>query len=85
MTALTPLDDKALPPGVRGRFVEGVNDFTRIGNAAERDALARDFARVMARWHAIPAGKFAEIGLAVPVNAEQLVGNDLSVWERGPA
>lgn len=25
MTALTPLDDKALPPGVRGRFVEGVN------------------------------------------------------------
>lgn len=64
-------------------FVEGVNDFTRIANAAERDAVARDFARVMARWHAIPAGKFAEIGLAVPVNAEQLVGNDLSVWERG--
>ncbi len=55
-------------------FVEGVNDFTRIADAAERDAVARDFARVMARWHAIPAGKFAEIGLAVPLNAEQLVG-----------
>ena len=64
-------------------FVEGVNDFTLIESAAERDAVARDFARIMARWHAIPAEKFAEIGLCVPVNAEQLVGQDLAVWERG--
>jgi aminoglycoside phosphotransferase (APT) family kinase protein len=64
-------------------FVEGVNDFTLIESAAERDAVARDFARIMARWHAIPAAKFAEIGLAVPSNAEELVGNDLAVWERG--
>lgn len=64
-------------------FVDGVNDFTLIESAAERDAVARDFARIMARWHAIPAAKFAEIGLAVPSNAEELVGNDLAVWERG--
>lgn len=64
-------------------FVEGVNDFTLIESAAERDAVARDFARIMARWHAIPSEKFAEIGLAVPANAEQLVGQDLAVWESG--
>lgn len=64
-------------------FVEGVNDFTRLGSAAERDAVARDFARVMARWHAIPPEKFAEIGLFVPADPEQLVGHDLAVWERG--
>lgn len=64
-------------------FVEGVNDFTLIESALERDAVARDFARIMAQWHAIPAEKFAEIGLAVPANAEQLVGQDLAVWEHG--
>lgn len=64
-------------------FVEGVNDFTEIGDPAERDRVARDFARIMAQWHAIPAEKFAEIGLAVPGNAEQLVTADLGVWERG--
>lgn len=64
-------------------FAEGVNDFTRIESREERDAVARDFARIMARWHAIPAEKFAEIGLPVPRNPAELVGNDLAVWERG--
>lgn len=64
-------------------FVEGINDFTLIEGAAERDAVTRDFARIMARWHAIPAEKFVEIGLSVPANAAQLIGQDLAVWERG--
>lgn len=64
-------------------FIEGVNDFTRIDSREERDAVARDFARVMARWHAIPAEKFAEAGLVMPRNPAELVGNDLAVWERG--
>lgn len=65
------------------QFVEGVNDFTEITNPAERDAVARDFARVMAQWHAIPVEKFARIGLVAPGNAEELLDADLSVWERG--
>ena len=43
-------------------FIPGVNDFTTLASPAERDAVARDFAGVMARWHAIPAQKFVEIG-----------------------
>lgn len=64
-------------------FIPGVNDFTTIESPAERDAVARDFARLMARWHAIPAEKFVEIGLAAPCDATELVCTDLAVWERG--
>ena len=64
-------------------FIPGVNDFTTIESPAERDAVARDFARLMARWHAIPAEKFVEIGLAAPRDATELVCTDLAVWERG--
>jgi aminoglycoside phosphotransferase (APT) family kinase protein len=64
-------------------FIPGVNDFTTIESLAERDAVARDFARLMARWHAIPAEKFVEIGLAAPRDTTELVCTDLAVWERG--
>jgi aminoglycoside phosphotransferase (APT) family kinase protein len=64
-------------------FIPGVNDFTTIESLAERDAVARDFARLMARWHAIPAEKFVEIGLAAPRDTNELVCTDLAVWERG--
>lgn len=64
-------------------FIQGRNDFTEIETPEERDAVARDFARVMAQWHAIPAEKFAEIGFNVPRNSEELVCRDLEVWERG--
>ena len=64
-------------------FIPGVNDFTTIESPAERDAVARDFARLMAQWHAIPAEKFVEIGLAAPRDTNELVCTDLAVWERG--
>lgn len=64
-------------------FVEGRNDFTLIEDDRERDAIARDFARVMARWHAIPAERYSEIGLVPPTTREELISNDLEVWERG--
>jgi aminoglycoside phosphotransferase (APT) family kinase protein len=64
-------------------FIPGVNDFTTLPTAAERDAVARDFAQVMARWHAIPSQKFVEIGLDAPRDATELVCTDLAVWERG--
>ena len=53
-------------------FIEGINDFTEIASVDERDRVARHFAEVMAKWHAIPAEKFAEIGFFVPTDAEQL-------------
>jgi len=73
----------AQPNAVIMKFVEGVNDFTLIESPAERDQVARDFARVMARWHAIPAQKFAEIGIAVPTDRRELMVQDLEVWEKG--
>ena len=71
------------PNAVLMEFIEGVNDFTLIDNLPERDAVARDFARIMARSHAIPAEKFAEIGFDIPTNQEELVIKDLKVWEAG--
>lgn len=63
--------------------IHGLNDFTLIADEAECDAVAKYFARVMAQWHAIPAEKFAETGLQMPSNSQQLIAWDLDVWERG--
>ena len=63
--------------------VDGENDFTRVESARERDALARHFAEIMARWHAIPARKFQEIGLRLPETPLDYVAQDLEVWEAG--
>lgn len=64
-------------------FVDGANDFTFVASAEERDRLARDFARIMADWHAIPAEKFAEIGMELPRAPADFVVKDLEVWESG--
>jgi len=71
------------PNAILMEFVEGVNDFTLIESPAERDQVARDFARVMAQWHAIPAQKFAEIGFDLPSDHQGLMIRDLEVWEKG--
>jgi aminoglycoside phosphotransferase (APT) family kinase protein len=63
--------------------VEGENDFTRIASREERDRVARDFAEVMARWHAIPAERLARAGLELPARREGYVLDDLAVWEAG--
>ncbi|MBK7251220.1 MAG: phosphotransferase family protein [Gammaproteobacteria bacterium] len=64
-------------------FVEGMSDFTLVRDPAERDRLAREFAQIMARWHAIPAEKFAAIGMRLPVSRSDFIVQDLEVWERG--
>lgn len=64
-------------------FVEGESDFTVVKNPAERDALAREFAGIMARWHAIPAEKLAAIGMQLPATGADFIVKDLEVWERG--
>ncbi len=64
-------------------FVDGINDFTLIDSAAERDQIARDFAEIMARWHAIPAERFVNAGIQLPVTAVDYIVKDLEVWEAG--
>jgi hypothetical protein len=55
-------------------FIEGTNDFTLIESAAERDRITRHLAEIMARWHAIPAAKFAEIGFDLPRAPAERIG-----------
>lgn len=64
-------------------FIQGTNDFTLVESPAERDRVARDFAQIMARWHAIPAEKFMEIGFDLPRAPADYVVKDLEVWESG--
>lgn len=71
------------PDVVVMEHVDGLNDFTKLESRAERDRVARDFAAIVARWHAIPAEKFAEIGLALPRSRAEFVVHDLEVWEAG--
>ncbi|MBP1686304.1 MAG: aminoglycoside phosphotransferase [Deltaproteobacteria bacterium] len=64
-------------------YVDGLSDFTLIERPEERDRIARHFAEIMARWHAIPAEKFVNIGFLVPQTREDYVIKDLEVWEQG--
>ena len=64
-------------------YIEGENDFTLIDSPAQRDAVADDFARIMAQWHALDAQKFIDAGLACPQSREDYVLQDLNVWEQG--
>jgi aminoglycoside phosphotransferase (APT) family kinase protein len=64
-------------------YVDGLSDFTVLTSREERDHIARHFAEIMARWHAIPAEKFVAIGFPLPQTREDYVVKDLEVWERG--
>jgi aminoglycoside phosphotransferase (APT) family kinase protein len=77
------IDTAEQPNVILMEFIEGVNDFTLIDSPAERDQVARDFARVMAQWHSIPAKKFTEIGFTVPASRDELMAQDLEVWGAG--
>jgi aminoglycoside phosphotransferase (APT) family kinase protein len=77
------LASSASPNALIMNFIEGVNDFTLIESARERDQVARHFAEIMAKWHAIPAEKFAEIGVDMPVAPADYIVKDLEVWEQG--
>jgi aminoglycoside phosphotransferase (APT) family kinase protein len=62
--------------------VDGLSDFTLIESAEERDQIARQFAAIMAKWHAIPAQKLVEIGFAMPNTRDDYIVKDLEVWEQ---
>lgn len=77
------LASSANPNALIMNFIEGVNDFTLIDSADERDRVAKHFAEIMARWHAIPAQKFAAIGVDLPSAPADYIVKDLEVWEKG--
>jgi aminoglycoside phosphotransferase (APT) family kinase protein len=64
-------------------FIDGIDDFTLIADQSERDEYGRQFAEIMAGWHAIPVGEFEQIGFPIPKTGEQYLVQDLEVWEKG--
>ncbi len=54
--------ESAEPYAVALEFVEGEDDFTLIKDQAQRDEYGRQFGKIMAQWHAIPAQEFEQIG-----------------------
>lgn len=77
------IDHSKNPDATLMEYVAGENDFTLIKSIEERNAVADDFARIMADWHKIDASKFKKAGLEAPVSREDYVLNDLAVWEKG--
>lgn len=77
------IDHCANPDATLMEYVAGENDFTLIKSAAQRDAVAEDFARIMADWHRIDAKVFKPAGLIAPRTREDYVLKDLAVWEQG--
>ena len=71
------------PYAVILEFVDGLDDFTLITDQTERDGYGRQFAEIMARWHAIPVGEFEKIGFLIPKTGEEYLVQDLEVWEKG--
>jgi len=71
------------PYAVILEFVDGQDDFTLITDQKERDEYGRQFAEIMARWHAIPVGEFEKIGFLIPKTGEEYLVQDLDVWEKG--
>ncbi len=71
------------PHAVILEFVDGLDDFTLITDQRERDEYGRQFAEIMAKWHAIPVSEFERIGFAIPKSAQEYLVQDLDVWEKG--
>jgi aminoglycoside phosphotransferase (APT) family kinase protein len=71
------------PYAVILEFVDGLDDFTLITDQRERDEYGRQFAEIMAKWHAIPVSEFEKIGFLIPKTGEEYLVQDLDVWEKG--
>jgi aminoglycoside phosphotransferase (APT) family kinase protein len=71
------------PYAVILEFVDGLDDFTLITDQAERDEYGRQFAEILAKWHAIPVSEFEQIGFPIPKTGEEYLIQDLDVWEKG--
>jgi aminoglycoside phosphotransferase (APT) family kinase protein len=70
------------PPAILMEFVEGRDDFHRIGDPAQRDAIARHFIELLVHTHSLGAQPFVEAGLPRPATPEAFALDDLAVWER---
>jgi aminoglycoside phosphotransferase (APT) family kinase protein len=69
------------PPAIAMEFVEGDDNFNEIADPAQREALARHFMELLARVHALGAGRFEAIGFERPVAPQDFALADLRVWE----
>ncbi len=63
-------------------FVDGSNDPGGLHDPLEYQKIAGEFAAIMARWQAIPAVKFARIGLHLPEVAADYVLGELEELEK---
>lgn len=70
------------PLGILMARCPGIADF-HLAGAAEREQVADDFLRALARWHTIPPERFEAIGLERPRSARDQALLQLRVWEAG--
>jgi aminoglycoside phosphotransferase (APT) family kinase protein len=70
------------PPAILMEFVPGRDDFHQIRDAAQRDALVRDFVEILVRQHALDTQRFTAVGLEPPKSPEAFALDDLAIWER---
>ncbi len=70
------------PKAILMECVPGDNDFGKVQDQAQRNALATHFVEQLARIHSIDAGAFEAIGFQRPTSAEGFVLDDLDRWER---
>lgn len=71
------------PKAILMECVPGENDFEKVRDQAQRDALARHFMDLLARLHRIDAERFEAMGFPRPTSAEEFALGDLSRWEKG--
>jgi len=69
------------PPAILMEFVSGRDDFHQIRDAAQREALVRDFLEILVRQHALDTRPFAAAGLEPPRSPEAFALDDLAIWE----
>ena len=71
------------PEGLLLDCLAGDDDYSKIADDAQRDAIDRAFLQQIANMHALPAERFEKHGLACPTTAEEFALRDLADWERG--
>ena len=78
-----PLGHCPDPEGILLECLAGEDDYSRIEDDTQRDAIDRAFLGEIAKVHALDVERFARRGLFVPTTPEEFALADLRVWEEG--